>query len=67
MSGAEQGAAALVSLRNIVKTFGAIHALKDLSLDLAKTLGDMLAGLLGDGQVAALDVDAHRPTSLRDG
>ena len=45
MRGAEQGAAALVSLRNIVKTFGAIHALKDLSLDLAR--GDVV-GLVGD-------------------
>ena len=45
MSGAEQGAAPLVSLRNIDKRFGAIRALDDLSLELER--GDVV-GLVGD-------------------
>ena len=29
-----------------------------------EALGDVLPQVVGDGQVAALDLDAHRPTSL---
>ena len=38
--------------------------LRHLPFDLAKALGYVLAQVLGDGQVAALNLDAHRPTSL---
>jgi ABC-type sugar transport system ATPase subunit len=63
---AENGAAtSLVSLRNIVKTFGAIHALSKVSLDLAR--GDVV-GLVGDngaGKSTLVKIlsGAYEPTS----
>ena len=44
-----------------------LRELRYLPFHLAESLADVLAQLLGDGQIAALDVDAHRSTSLRDG
>ena len=38
--------------------------LRHLPVDLAKALGDVLPQVLGNWQVPALDLDAHRPTSL---
>ncbi|HEY1941673.1 MAG TPA: ATP-binding cassette domain-containing protein [Roseiarcus sp.] len=61
----ENGGAALVSLRNIVKTFGAIDALKNVSLDLRR--GDVV-GLVGDngaGKSTLVKIlsGAYEPTS----
>jgi ABC-type sugar transport system ATPase subunit len=66
MVAAEDGAAtSLVSLRNIVKTFGAIHALNNVSLDLAR--GDVV-GLVGDNgagksTLVKILAGAYEPTS----
>ena len=66
MVGEENGAATpLVSLRNIVKTFGAIHALNNVSLALAR--GDVV-GLVGDngaGKSTLVKIlsGAYEPTS----
>jgi len=66
MTGPEDGAAtSLVNLRNIVKSFGAIQALKDLSLDLRS--GDVV-GLVGDngaGKSTLVKIlsGAYEPTS----
>jgi ABC-type sugar transport system ATPase subunit len=66
MVAVEDGAVtSLVSLRNIVKTFGAIHALNNLSLDLAR--GDVV-GLVGDngaGKSTLVKIlsGAYEPTS----
>src|ERR1700759_3759131 len=38
-----------------------------LTRALAEALGDVLPQVIGNGHVAALDLDAHRPTSLLEG